>query len=91
MLCAIWCHWYNFKNVKNTHRVSLLHGLFSQIVQMVPHRAKCLNCLKGLAVGTKDKRINNLSTTCSCTSHQNVSSVGKNVFPYEDFARYFTI
>ena len=40
MLCAIWYHLYNFKNVKNTHvrvllqpaillKVKLLHGCFS--------------------------------------------------------------
>ena len=40
MLCAIWHHLYNFKNVKNTHvrvflqpailqKVKLLHGCFS--------------------------------------------------------------
>ena len=34
MLCAIWCHLYNLKNVKNTHggvlliKVTLLHGTF---------------------------------------------------------------
>ena len=48
MLRAIWCHFYNFKNVKNTHggvflleklqaKVTLLHGCFSRF----------LNCTNG--------------------------------------------
>ena len=51
MFCAIWCHFYNLKNVKNTHggvlllvkllKVTLLHGFFHvfTIKQMVPYRA----------------------------------------------------
>ena len=50
MLCAIWYHMYNLKNVKNTHggvlllKVTLLNGRFSRflIAQMVPNRAKRL-------------------------------------------------
>ena len=38
MLCAIWYHLYNVKNMKNTHgevlllKVSLLHGYFSRFL-----------------------------------------------------------
>ena len=34
MRCAIWCHFYNLKNVKNTHggvlKVTLIHGCYSR-------------------------------------------------------------
>ena len=46
MLCAIWYHLYNFKNVKNTHgRMSLYNKSNTPpshfyIVEMVPIRAK---------------------------------------------------
>ena len=46
MLCVIWYHLHNLKNVKKTHGlmfllVTLLHGCFSdfKIVQMIPNCA----------------------------------------------------
>ena len=46
MLCVIWYHLYNLKNVKTTHGgmfllVTLLHGCFTyfKIVQMIPNCA----------------------------------------------------
>ena len=35
--CAIWCHLYNLKTMKNTHKLTLLHGCFSRF----------LNCTNG--------------------------------------------
>ena len=44
MFCAIWYHFYNLKNVKNTHggvlllvkllKVTLLHGFFFTFLQL---------------------------------------------------------
>ena len=56
MLCAIWHHLYNLKNVKNTHAGVLLLVKFTKSntrpwvfftffkLQMVPNRAKHRNC-----------------------------------------------
>ena len=32
MLCAIWYHLYNSKNVKNSKKVTLFHGCFSRFL-----------------------------------------------------------
>ena len=50
MLCAIWYHLYNFKNVKNTHggkpaillKLTFLHG--------------CFSCFLNCANGTKSSK-----------------------------------
>ena len=53
MLCAIWYHLYNFKNVKNTHgevlanqKVTVLHGYFLCFFNCTngskSHKASCI-------------------------------------------------
>ena len=86
MRCAIWCHLYNLKNVKNTHggvlilvKLTFLHGYFSHFLNCANGTKSC-NASKIRSESRSQSRIViwSLVAKCifrNCIKHNNLKVV----------------
>ena len=60
MFCAIWYHFYNLKNVKNTHRGVLLLGYKPETLIKVTLHHGCFSRFLNCTSGTKSRNASNI-------------------------------